>query len=81
MFNGKRTNIHNKESVGWPSVVNDGLKATIETKMHEDRHFTIYRMNSFLLNFMNDPHKKHKIVAPELMILNIIKTIGPIGNS
>lgn len=61
--------------------MNDGLKATIETKMHEDRHFTIYRIHSFLLNFMNDPHKKNEIVAPELMILNINKNIGPIGNS
>lgn len=57
MFNDKRTKIHDKESVGQPSVVNDGLKATIEAKMHENRHFTIYRMHSFLLNFMNDPHK------------------------
>lgn len=67
--------------MGRPSVVNDGLKATIETKMHEDRHFTMYRVHSFLLSFLNDPHKQHKIVAPELMILNINKTIGPIGNS
>lgn len=37
MIDGKRMNVHNKESSGQPSVATDGFKARIDgAKVHED---------------------------------------------
>lgn len=36
-FYGERTNMYSEESLVWPTVVTDELKARSEAKIHEDR--------------------------------------------
>ncbi|GBM69536.1 hypothetical protein AVEN_148365-1 [Araneus ventricosus] len=40
-FNDGRTNVHDEERIGRPSVVNDGLVAKVNEKIRENRRFTI----------------------------------------
>ncbi|GBN61860.1 hypothetical protein AVEN_52338-1 [Araneus ventricosus] len=40
-FNDGRTNVHDEERSGRPSVVNDGLVAKVNEKIRENRRFTI----------------------------------------
>lgn len=47
MFNGGRTNVHDEERSGRPSVVTDELKRRIEEKIQEDRRFTIDGLSLF----------------------------------
>lgn len=45
MFYGQQINVHEEESSNSFLVVTDRIKAKIEAKMQEDRHFTIDRLN------------------------------------
>lgn len=47
MFNDGRTNVHDEERSGRPSVVTDELKGRIERKIQEDRRFTIDGLHEF----------------------------------
>ncbi|GFT77638.1 histone-lysine N-methyltransferase SETMAR [Trichonephila clavipes] len=40
-FKDGRTNVHNEERLGWPSVITGDLMQTVETKVRENRRFTI----------------------------------------
>ncbi|GFV69928.1 uncharacterized protein TNCV_1982951 [Trichonephila clavipes] len=40
-FKDRRTNVHDKERSGRPSVVIDGLMQAVETEIHGNRRFTI----------------------------------------
>ncbi|GBO44896.1 hypothetical protein AVEN_26453-1 [Araneus ventricosus] len=40
-FNDGRTNVHDEARSGRPSVINDGLVAKVNEKIHENRWFTI----------------------------------------
>jgi transposase len=41
MFKDGRTNVHDEEQSGWPSVVSDDLVQSVDQKFCERRHFTI----------------------------------------
>jgi hypothetical protein len=40
-FNEGRENVHDEARSGWPSVGNDDLVRAVDSKVHEDRWFTI----------------------------------------
>lgn len=40
-FKNGRTNVHDEERSGRPSVITDDLVAAVESKIREDRRFTI----------------------------------------
>lgn len=48
LFNEGRTNVHDEERTGRPSLVNDVL-VQVEKKIHENRRFVI--INTFSSNF------------------------------
>jgi len=41
MFKNGRTNVHEEERSGRPTIVTDELVVKINEKIHENRHFTI----------------------------------------
>ena len=48
MFKNDRTNVHDEERSGRPTIVTDELLTKINEKIHENRRFTI---TEFLLEF------------------------------
>lgn len=53
VFDGKRKNICNKESLNWLSrVTYYGLKAWIETIFQNNRHLTVTKLQSSFFKFM-----------------------------
>ncbi|GFW39950.1 uncharacterized protein TNCV_5116331 [Trichonephila clavipes] len=47
-FKDGRTNVHDEERSGWPYVITNDLMQAVETKIHENRKFTI---TTFSLKF------------------------------
>jgi hypothetical protein len=45
MFKDGRTNVHNEERSGWPSVLSDALVQSFDQKICERRHFTISELS------------------------------------
>ena len=41
MFTNGRTDVHDAEKSGWPSVITDALKQKVNSIIQENRHFTI----------------------------------------
>jgi len=64
MFKNGRTNIHDEERSGRPTIVNDELVAKINEKFHEKRRFTI---KEFSLEFPQISRSLlHEIVTEKL---------------
>jgi oligoribonuclease (3'-5' exoribonuclease) len=47
-FKEGRENVHDEARSGWPSVVNDDLVRAVDSKVHEDRRFTISSLSLHL---------------------------------
>jgi transposase len=56
MFRNGRTNVHDDERSGRPSVVNDDLVQSVNKKIRENRRFTISELS---LKF---PHISHTVL-------------------
>jgi hypothetical protein len=45
MFKDERTNVHDEERSGWPSVESDNLVQNVDQKISERWHFTISELS------------------------------------
>jgi hypothetical protein len=50
-FNEGRENVHDEARSGQPSVVNDDLVRAVDSKVHEDRRFTISSLSLHFPDF------------------------------
>ena len=45
VFEEGRTNVHDEERSGWPSVITDDLVEKVNTTLRGNRHFTISELS------------------------------------
>jgi hypothetical protein len=71
---GGRTNVHDEERSGRPSVMNDDLAQSVDQKVCERCHFTISKL---CVNF----HKFHALFSTRLsqaMLLKVLRKMGSV---